>query len=203
MFSLLKSGGLLMLPILICGILATYIIVERVYYFISIKKRDLNLLSELPYLFDKKDYPAIEACCIRADTPCSSVIRRAVMCRNWTVEELKEEVQTALDSAVPRFEHFLTPLGTIANISTLLGLLGTVIGNIKAFGLLGAGASMGNPEVLASSIAQALVTTAAGLTVSIPAVIFHNYFISRVNRRVTEMEAAVTHALFRLTGRNI
>jgi biopolymer transport protein ExbB len=95
----------------------------------------------------------------------------------------------------------LTPLGTIANIATLLGLLGTVTGNIKAFGVLGNGGSMGDPSLLAGAIAEALVTTVAGLCVSIPSVIFHNYFVSRVNRRVVEMEARVTSVLLRLTGR--
>jgi biopolymer transport protein ExbB len=106
-----------------------------------------------------------------------------------------------MDFVVPRFEHFLTPLGTIANIATLLGLLGTVTGNIKAFGVLGAGGSMGDPALLAGAIAEALVTTVAGLIVSIPSVIFHNYFVSRVNRRIVEMEAHVTSIVLKLTGR--
>ncbi|MCI6322251.1 MotA/TolQ/ExbB proton channel family protein, partial [Treponema porcinum] len=102
---------------------------------------------------------------------------------------------------VPRFEHLLTPLGTISNIATLLGLLGTVTGNIKAFGVLGAGGTMGDPAILAGAIAEALVTTVAGLIVSIPSVIFYNYFISRVNRRIAEMENNVTNVVIKLTGR--
>ena len=81
-----------------------------------------------------------------------------------------------MSAVIPRYEHFLTPLGTIANISTLLGLLGTVTGNIKAFGVLGAGGTMGDPALLAGAIGEALVTTVAGLVVSIPALIFYNYF---------------------------
>ena len=106
-----------------------------------------------------------------------------------------------MDFVVPHLEHLLTPLGTIANIATLLGLLGTVTGNIKAFGVLGAGGSMGDPTLLAGAIAEALVTTVAGLSVSIPSVIFHNYFVSRVNRRIVEMEAHVTSIVLKLTGR--
>ena len=114
---------------------------------------------------------------------------------------MKEAVAAEMDSVVPQLEHYLTPLGTIANISTLLGLLGTVTGNIKAFGVLSAGGSMGDPAALAGAIAEALLTTAAGLCVSIPAFIFHNYFVSRVNRRIAEMESMVTSALLRMTGR--
>ena len=79
--------------------------------------------------------------------------------------------------------------------------MGTVTGNIKAFGVLGAGGSMGDPALLAGAIAEALVTTVAGLIVSIPSVIFHNYFVSRVNRRIVEMEAHVTSVVLKLTGR--
>ena len=92
-------------------------------------------------------------------------------------------------------------MGTIANISTLLGLLGTVTGNIKAFGVLGAGGTMGDPTLLAGAIAEALTTTVAGLCVSIPSVIFHNFFVSRVNRRIVEMESRVTEVLLKLSGR--
>ena len=74
----------------------------------------------------------------------------------------------------------------------LLGLLGTVTGNISAFGVLGEGASMGNPALLAGSIAEALVTTASGLVISIPALIFHNYFVAKVDKTLSEMETSIT-----------
>ena len=91
-------------------------------------------------------------------------------------------------------------MGTIANIATLLGLLGTVTGNIQAFGVLGDMGTMGNPAVLAGAIAQALVTTATGLIVSIPAIIFYNYFIAEVNRMITEMESSVSDLVLLLAA---
>ena len=106
-----------------------------------------------------------------------------------------------MDLVVPRFEHLLSTLGTIANIATLLGLLGTVTGNIKAFGVLGAGGTMGDPTLLAGAIAEALMTTVAGLCVSIPSLIFHNFFVSRVNHCIVEMEVKVTTIMLRLMGR--
>ena len=108
-----------------------------------------------------------------------------------------------MDLAVPKFEHLLSALGTISNISTLLGLLGTVTGNIKAFGVLGNGGTMGDPALLASSIGEALVTTVAGLVVAIPAIIFHSYFNSQVNHSVKRMELIVTKVMFRLTGKQL
>ena len=113
---------------------------------------------------------------------------------------LKDVVETEMEAVIPQYEHFLTILGTIANISTLLGLFGTVTGNIKAFGVLGSGASMGNPAVLAGAIAEALVTTAAGLFVAIPSMIFSNYFTRRVNKEIVQLESSVTEVVLKLTG---
>ncbi|MCR5062718.1 MAG: MotA/TolQ/ExbB proton channel family protein [Treponema sp.] len=201
MIETLKSGGPLMIPIIFCGIFATFIIIERCVYFYTIKKKDLKLMSDLDGSIRAGNYEACAVACAQADTPMSQVIKKAVDCRYYQEQDLREAVEAEMDFVVPRLEHWLTPLGTIANISTLLGLLGTVTGNIKAFGILGSGGTMGDPSLLAGAIAEALVTTVAGLCVSIPAVIFHNFFISRVNHRLVEMESDVTSVLLRLTGR--
>jgi biopolymer transport protein ExbB len=201
MFQTLKSGGPLMIPIIICGIIATFIIIERCIYFINIKKRDAELMSDLVGYLTAGNLEACAVACAQAATPLSQVIKKAMDCRRYQENDLREAVEAEMDFVVPRLEHLLTPLGTIANIATPLGLLGTVTGNIKAFGVLGAGGTMGDPSLLAGAIAEALVTTVAGLCVSIPSVIFHNYFVSRVNRRLVEMEARVTSVLLRLTGR--
>lgn len=201
MLETLKSGGIIMIPIILCGIIATFIIIERCIYFYSIKKRDTKLLLDLNDSLVSKNYEACEVSCTQADTPMSQVIKKALNCRRYPEQDLREMVEAEIDYVIPRLEHFLAALGTISNISTLLGLLGTVTGNIKAFGVLGAGGTMGDPTLLAGAIAEALVTTVAGLCVAIPSVIFHNYFISRVNHRIVEMESNVTSILLRLTGR--
>ncbi len=201
MLSLLKSGGILMIPIILCGVTATFIIIERCVYFASVKKRDALLKANINEALANKNYAAAEKYCTLAGTPTAQVIAKAIKCRSLQEKDLKEIIQTEMDGVVPQFEHLLTLLGTIANISTLLGLFGTVTGNIKAFGVLGAGGTMGNPAILAGAIAEALVTTAAGLFVAIPALIFNNYLISRVNRSITAMESTVTTVLLKLTGR--
>ena len=121
------------------------------------------------------------------------------MLLNFSERDLKEFIQSKLDLAVPEFENNLSALNTISNVSTLLGLLGTVTGNIKAFGVLGNGGTMGDPALLAGAIAEALVTTVAGLVVAIPAIVFSSYFNSQVNHSITRMEQTVTSVLFRLT----
>lgn len=192
MIDILKSGGVLMIPIIICAVIATFIVIERCIYFKVVKDKDLKLTTVIQPFIQARDFAKINDACTEADTPTAAVIKKAVESRILTLEAANEAVDAEASLQMPKFEKFLTPLGTIANISTLLGLLGTVTGNIKAFGVLGSGGSMGNPAVLAGSIAEALVTTAAGLVVSIPAVIFHNFFISRENHAVLRMESVAT-----------
>ncbi len=200
MWNLIKSGGILMIPIIICGIAATYIIIERILYFKNIRKNDSVLKGQLNSILSKKDFEAADALCIAAETPFSQVVQKAVSMRELDETNLKDVVETEMEAVIPQYEHFLTILGTIANISTLLGLFGTVTGNIKAFGVLGSGASMGNPAVLAGAIAEALVTTAAGLFVAIPSMIFSNYFTRRVNKEIVQLESSVTEVVLKLTG---
>ncbi|MBQ9205204.1 MAG: MotA/TolQ/ExbB proton channel family protein [Treponema sp.] len=201
MLDLLKSGGVLMIPILICGLFATYIIIERLVYFSSVQKRDKELRKNLEESLTNGEFQAADAFCIQTGTPLAKVVRKALDCRKLSEDDMREIVQCEIDSVAPQFDHWLTLLSTIANISTLLGLFGTVTGNIKAFGVLGSGGTMGNPAVLASSISEALMTTAAGLFVAIPSLIFSNYLSRRADKMVTEMEGTVTKLILRLTGR--
>ena len=201
MLQTLKSGGFFMIPIILCGIAATYIIIERCIYFINIKKRDDKLLTDLSDLLNSGNCEAAAVACAQADTPFAQVVKKAIDCRRYEEKDLREIVEAEMDLATPRLEHLLTTLGTIANIATLLGLLGTVTGNIKAFGVLGAGGTMGDPAVLAGAIAEALMTTVAGLCVAIPSLIFHNFFVSKVNHNIVEMETKITAILLRIMGR--
>lgn len=201
MIETLKSGGILMIPILLCGIFALFIIIERCIYFINIKKRDEKLMQDLDNFLIKKDYESCKISCVEANTPLSQVLKKSLECRRLEEKDLREITEAELDLVIPRLEHLLTPLGTIASISTLLGLLGTVTGNIRAFGVLGSGGTMGDPALLASAIAEALVTTVAGLCVSIPSLIFYNFFVSTVDKKIVQMEAKITSVLLSLTGK--
>ena len=192
MFDVLKSGGILMIPIFLCGIFATFIIIERLVYFITMKKNKISFWDKISPLLEKKAYGEVLELCKTEDLPEASVVGKAIYFRNTPISVQKEAVNAEIDKQIPKLEKFLTSLGTIANISTLLGLLGTVTGNISAFGVLGDGASMGNPALLAGSIAEALVTTASGLVISIPALIFHNYFVAKVDKIISEIETSIT-----------
>lgn len=202
MFSYIFKGGILMIPIILCGIFATFIIIERIFYFYVTKKRDAKLLFELKSLLSTKDYENAAALCEETETPTSKVIRKVIDCRKFDERDLKDLVESEIDMQIPLLEHFLTPLGTISNIATLLGLLGTVTGNIKAFSVLGNTGAMGDPQALAGAIGEALITTVAGLIVSIPSLIFYNYFNSRVNRKINELENVATSVILKVTGKD-
>lgn len=192
-----------MIPIIACGLLVVFIVAERLHYFFTVKKREETFSEDIDQALRNGNYAVAENICNNAGTPCASVVKDAINSRGLKEEDLKEYVQTKMDLAVPRFEHLLSALGTISNVATLLGLLGTVTGNIKAFGVLGNGGTMGDPALLASSIGEALVTTVAGLVVAIPAIIFHSYFNSLVNHSIKRMELTVTMVMFRLTGKEL
>lgn len=200
MIEVLKSGGILMIPIILCGVIATFIIIERIIYYADLAKTDKRMYTQLNPLLEKRYFEEALAVCRTADTPASNVIGKILQFHNYSEEDIKDAAATEANRQLPGIDRYLTTLGTIANISTLLGLLGTVTGNIKAFGVLGAGGSMGNPAVLAGSIAEALVTTASGLVVSIPSVIFHNFFVARSERIVGEIESYATDTILTVCG---
>ena len=188
MLSVLKSGGIWLIPIIICAVVSIFIIIERIIFYASINKNQEKNISDIRELVMKGNYEGAKEYCRAIGTPLASILKKAVELHDLPVAEIREGVTNEATLQLPRMERFLSALGTIANISTLLGLLGTVTGNIAAFGVLSSGGSMGDPAALASAIAEALVTTAAGLVVSIPAIIFHNFFASKVNKRMIQME---------------
>jgi biopolymer transport protein ExbB len=185
------KGGPVMYPIALCAIIATVIIVERFMFFHTIAREDTRLLPQLRTLMGGQNYGEAQSLCEKSEAPLGRLVLSGIGYRTQPIEDVKEAVTNAANREVPRIERYISALGTIANISTLLGLLGTVSGNIRAFGVLAASGAMGNPALLAGAIAEALITTAAGLIVAIPAAIFYNYFVARSNKIIIELESGV------------
>ena len=202
MFSVLISGGPVMIPIALAAIVATVIIIERLIFYASLKKSERGLLPRIKSCIEKKHYDEAAAICNTVENPTARMIKAGIDYREYPEATVREAIMNQANREIINLERFLPTLGTIANISTLLGLLGTVTGNIKAFGVLGSSGSMGNAGQLAGAIALALVTTASGLIVAIPAVVFYNYFTAEVNRIVTGMESTASDlVLFLTTGK--
>ncbi len=187
MFELIKSGGLLMIPIIFCSILAMGIIGER---FWSLRKKKIlppEMVSQVWKLAKDQKLDAKTLKHLKDSSPLGSILAAGLMSRGLGRDVMKEAIAESGRQAAHKLERFLNTLGTIATITPLLGLLGTVLGMIKVFAAI-VSHGVGDPTILAGGISEALITTAAGLAVAIPCVIFHRYFDRLVDAYVLNME---------------
>ena len=191
MLDILTKGGVVLWIIMFLSVIATIIIIERYLYFRKIKVDEEKLFSRVRSAISKGHYDEAMAICDSTPTPFSTLLKTGIEHRNRSSYERKEVLKDAAAQEVPRLEKHVGALGTIAYIAPLLGLLGTVTGNIKAFGVLGRFGSVSDPSVLAKGISEALITTAAGLIVAIPATIFYNMLVAKVNNLIIRMENQV------------
>ena len=187
MFELLKAGGILMVPIVACSILALAIILERFWSLRVSKVAPSQSVTELWRWIKKKELNSKKLKALQASSPLGQVLAGGLMNAKHGRDIMKESIEQEASQVIHQLERFLNPLGTIATITPLLGLLGTVIGMIKVFAEIQL-AGVGNAGNLAGGISEALITTAAGLSVAIPALIAHRYFIRRVDELVVNME---------------
>lgn len=188
MFELVKAGGWLMWPIIACSIIAMAIIAERLWALRIRRVTPDSLVAQIWQLYQKGKLTNAHISTIRKNSPLGRILAAGLINRNHPREVMKEAVEEEGRQVVHELERYLNTLGTIAAIAPLLGLLGTVVGMIKVFAAITT-AGVGNPAVLAGGISEALITTAAGLSVAIPALIFHRYLSGRVDQLVIRMEA--------------
>ncbi len=187
MFELVKAGGWVMWPIMACSIAALAIIGER---FWSLQKKYVsppNLVAQIQQWLERKQLDQARITLLQQSSPLGRVLAAGLINRDHKREIVKESIEDAGRHVVPELDRYLNSLGTIASISPFLGLLGTVLGMIEMFAGISA-AGVGDPAVVAGGIAQALLTTAAGLGVAIPSVMFYRYFRARVNELLVDME---------------
>jgi len=176
-----------MWPIIVCSIAAVGILLERLWTLQRKRVLPEDLIKKVSDLAEKNQVTpkVIEA--LEKNSPLGRVLAAALANRDRGREIMMERVQDTGRHVVHELERFLNSLGTIASISPLLGLLGTVTGIIRAFNAVMLG-GMGDPRMLAGGISEALVTTAGGLAVAIPAFIAYRYLRGKVERIVIEME---------------
>ena len=187
MFELIKNGGVLMIPIILCSIGAMAIIGER---FWSLRRNQILPMHLIPQIWKEAQKNQINENTIRRlknDSPLGIILATGLTNRNNSREIMKASIEETGRQVVHKLERFLNTLGTIATITPLLGLLGTVVGMLKVFAAI-VSHGVGDPAVLAGGISEALITTAAGLSVAIPCVIFHRYFDGLVDVYVLNME---------------
>lgn len=198
MISILINGGPILWIIMVLFFLAAIIIVERILYFKKIRVDEETLFSRVRAAIEKKHYDEALSICDTNESPLSSLMKSGINHRHFPKHVQKEILQEKANQEVPTLEKHLSSLGTISHVSPLLGLLGTVTGNISSFGLLGGSVAVSDPGLLATGISQALVTTAAGLIVAIPAVIFYNFLVSKVDLILIRMESQVNDMILLL-----
>lgn len=187
MLEIILAGGWLMVPILLCSTLAVAIVIERFWTLRRSKVLPQGLSGMVEDWAAKHELDARHLEQLRRESPLGRIYAAALDNRNRSRDVIKEAVEDTGRHVVHDLERFLNTLGTIAGISPLLGLLGTVVGMIKVFSAIMI-SGVGDANVLAGGISQALITTAAGLTVAIPSYFFYRFFRGMVAEYVISME---------------
>lgn len=187
MFEMVQAGGWLMVPIVLCSVVSVAICVERFWTLRPSQVAPRNLLAQVWSWIRNNQMDNRRLKEIRDASPLGQVLVAGLSNSRRGREIMKESIEETAGHVIHEMERYLNTLGTIAVITPLLGLLGTVIGMIKVFSALQLEGT-GNAAVLAGGISQALITTAAGLTVAIPSLFFYRFFARRVDELVIEME---------------
>ena len=187
MFELIRTGGWLMLPILVCSVLSLAIILERSLALRRTVVTPSGLAADVERALIQGRLDADRIAELRRGSALGRVLAAGLACAQNDPLRVREAVEESGRHVVHGLERYLNALGTIAATTPLLGLLGTVIGMIKVFAAITT-AGVGDPQILAGGIYEALITTAAGLSVGIPSLMFHRYFRGRINELTVEIE---------------
>ncbi len=203
MFQLLSKGGVLVIPILLCSVLALAIFLERMIRFARLRSRGSGLAEKAIELLGKGRPDDARKVVEESDSPMGRVLSRALDVRDQDRETVETVLAHSTEEEVRDLSSYLQALATIGNIAPLLGLLGTVMGMIKAFMVIQEMGGKVNAVVLAGGIWEAMLTTALGLAVALPTMVAHSYLLARVERYEARLQdGAVTFitALFRKSG---
>jgi len=199
---LVKAGGWLMLPILICSVLALAIIIQRFYTLRRSRVIPDGALQAVYRQYKAGNLTSEYINSLREKSPLEQILAAALINRNQPRAVMKEAIEEEGRQIVHGLEYFLGALATIAAITPLLGLLGTVLGMIRVFATISL-AGLGNPETLSSGISEAMVTTAAGLIIGIPALVAYNWLNGRADRIIFDLEYYSSKVLDTLRRRQI
>jgi biopolymer transport protein ExbB len=189
MLAVVESGGWIMLPLLFCSIVAAAITLERLW---SLKRSHIlpeHLLAKVWVWIQSGELTTERLEGLRDGSPLGRILAAALAHWDDALPEIKERMEDTGRDVTHELYRYLNTLGTIAGISPLLGLLGTVIGIMRAFASIEAHGA-GDPRLLAGGVAQALITTAAGLTVAIPSLVAYRLLRGRADNLVLAMEQA-------------
>ncbi|MDX9925473.1 MAG: MotA/TolQ/ExbB proton channel family protein, partial [Ignavibacteriaceae bacterium] len=180
LIEMFAKGGWVMYPILISSIIGVAIIIDR---FIVIRKSKVNVpafLVRIRGMLKKKDIQGAISYCLEEKSPASNIIRRGLKKYKYGHQRVREAIESAGQQEVTKLEKGLNILASVAGVAPMLGFLGTVTGMISAFMKIESLAGSASPSDLAGGIWEALLTTAYGLAVGIAALMFYNYFLTKI-----------------------
>jgi biopolymer transport protein ExbB len=184
----IMKGGVIMIPIVLCSVLALGIILERLW---SLRRKGIlryDLLHRIEDLLREQKIPEATTLCKRHPSTMTRILLVAILNYDRPKAEIKEMIEDHGRQEVPLLERYLGFLGTIASISPFLGLLGTVVGLLKVFEAIAQAGGVTNAAILSEGIHNALITTVAGLCVAIPSLVAYNYLTRKVEGLVLEVE---------------
>ncbi len=190
----LKGGGV-MYPLLAMSLLSLVFIIERLFVLRKAKINVNEFLAKLrkALIVNRSIRDAVKVC-EQYQGPVASIMKAGLLKHGQPREDIEKTIENAALYEMGRLERGLVVIATVANVAPLLGFLGTVWGMIKSFDAL-AEAGLSNPGLVAAGISEALITTAGGLAVAIPAQLFYNYFMSRINKFVRDIETSTNMLL--------
>jgi biopolymer transport protein ExbB len=188
MLGFLFKGGVLVIPIILCSVFALAIFLERLIRFTQLRKRGRGLADEVAALVKNGDDEQARDLVKASDSPMGKVLAQALEVKGQSQETLEAIIVHATEEEVRGLSRYLQALATIGNIAPLLGLLGTVVGMIKAFMVIQEMGGKVNAAVLAGGIWEAMLTTALGLAVALPTIIAHSYLVSEVNQSEARLQ---------------
>lgn len=200
LLDMMFKGGVIMWPILACSLIGAYVVIER--YLVLRKARvDVSeFMRKLRSLFHRGEIAAVLTYCEEKNAPVANIIRRGLLKHGEGPEKVREAIENAGREEVYHLEKRLSLLASVAGISPMLGFLGTVTGMIAAFHAVEIAGGVVSPGDLAGGVWEALLTTAFGLIVGIPALMIYNYFVTRVQKFVHEMEVTSTEFIDMVEG---
>lgn len=188
------KGGIFMWPLLLCSVISIAIVFERFFYFFKIKRERKRFWEKiLPLIKDGLFYSAAETV-KNINSPFANVIKAGLKKIKESPDVIREAFEHSQLEETPKIERYLPVLATISSISTLLGISGTVTGMIRAFSdIVKAGVT--TPAIVAKGVYEALITTAYGLMIAVPTLIFYYYFAHKANMEINEIEISTREVL--------
>jgi biopolymer transport protein ExbB len=195
MISFLAKGGILVIPIIFCSVISLTIVLERLYRFRKWRLQNPDFLVEIKRMVKEGMMTDALGITKNSQTPLGRVLREGIEKYRRGRDVLERVMSHAAEKEIRELERYLPALATIGNIAPLLGLLGTVVGMIKAFMVIEELGGKVNASVLAGGIWEAMLTTALGLSVALPTIVAHNYLVNKVTHFTAIMQDGVNDFL--------